>query len=238
MRQFSTIRLIVSLVIIFPFLFSSCKKEDKPTPTNQLMEGVWKVTEVKDANDSNITAKVSPLLVPNLIQLNSTNGVNSTAGPLFMYIVYGDSKFMNIVSQLDQAFLYSESDFGLTEGEWGIKKEEVTDHFTIEMKLKFPSMNTINSLLNLMGINPPSFVEWVIYHKFMNVSVSIDDSNKDEMYWAFTDATVPEYNIKDENLHYVLWTGVETNTFSRCRIKLARQAKTIQQMVTESYQKK
>ena len=44
---------------------------------------------------------------------------------------------MNVASQLDQFFLYSSSDFGLTEGEWGIKKEEVTDHFTIEMKLKF-----------------------------------------------------------------------------------------------------
>ena len=79
MKQFFTIRWI-ALIIFVPFFFSSCEKEDKPTPTNQLMEGVWKVVEVRDINDSNVTAKVNALLVPNLIQLNSTNGVNSTSG--------------------------------------------------------------------------------------------------------------------------------------------------------------
>ena len=238
MKHFFTIRWIAALLIIVPFFFSSCKKEDKPTPTNQLMEGVWEVTEVRDVNDSNVTTKVSPLLVPNLIQLNSTNGVNSTAGPLFMYIVYGDSKFISIASQLDQAFKYSDSNFGLTEGEWGIKKEEVTDQFTIEMKLKFPTVQVIEDLLNLMNITPPAFIESVIYHKFMNVKVAIDDSNKDQMLWTFDDATTPQYNIKDENLQYVLWVGVSTSTFSRCRVKLTKQVSSIQQMVTDHYGKK
>jgi hypothetical protein len=235
MKKTNTLLFTISLLISVTFLFSSCEKADKPTPTNQLMDGVWKVTEVRDANDSNVTAKVSPLLVPNIIQLNSTNGVNSTAGPLFMYIVYGNSKFMNVVSQLDQAFKYADSNFGLTEGEWGIKKEEVTDHFTIEMKMKFPTIQTLQTILNAMGVSLPAFVESVIYHKFMNVKVSISDENKEEMIWTFDNETVPEYNIKDENLHYALWTGISTNSFSRCTIKLTKQVRTIQDMVSESY---
>ena len=224
-------------VLVIPFFLTSCDKEDKPTPTNQLMEGVWKVTLVKDANDSNITSKVSPLLVPNLIYLNSSNGVSSTAGPLFMYIVYGDSKFISVVSQLDQAFKYSDADFGLTMGEWGIKKEEVTDHFSIEMKMKFPTVQTITDILNMMGISPPAFIESVIYHRFTNVKVDIDDSNKDEMFWTFDNSTTPIYNIKDENLNYVLWTGVTTSSFSRCTIKLEKQVSSIQDLVTAAYAK-
>ncbi len=234
MKRTVTLKWLVVLIIV-PFFLSGCDKEEKPTPTNQLMEGVWKVTEVRDANDSNITSRVSPLVVPNLIQLNSTNGVNSTAGPLFMYIVYGDSKFIQITSQLDQAFKYSDSNFGLTEGEWGIKKEEVTDHFSIEMKMKFPTVQTIEDILNMMGITPPAFVESVIYHKFTNVKVSINDVDKDVMWWDFDNETVPVYNIKDENLNYVLWTGVTTSSFSRCKVKLERQVSTIQQMVTDAY---
>ena len=236
MKRTVTLKWLVILIIV-PFFFTSCEKENNPTPTNELMEGVWKITMVKDANDSNITSRVSPLLVPNLVHLNSTNGVNSTAGPFFMYLVYGDSKFMNVVSQLDQAFKYGDSNFGLTEGEWGIVKEEVVDHFTIEMKLKFPTVQTIEDILNMMGISPPAFIESVIYHKFKNVGVTISDDNKDEMWWYFDELTVPVYNIKNADLEYVLWTGVSTNTFSRCKVKLERQVSTIQQMVTDSYSK-
>ena len=234
-RTFCTIIIFTLTVTLF---FSSCKKEEEePTPTNDLMEGVWEVTEVKNSNDSVITNTVSPLLVKNLIHLNSANSVNSTAGPLFMYIVYGNSKFMKVVSQLDQAFKYSDADFGLTEGEWGIKKGEVTDHFTIEMKLKFPGQQTITDLLELMGINPPSFMEPVIYHKFMNIKVEINDENPEVMYWTFDDSTTPEYNIKDENLQYALWTGISTNSFSRCKIKLEKRVKPISDMVQEAYAK-
>lgn len=229
---------LIILVLSFSIIVSSCKKkEEEPTPTNDLMEGVWQVTEVKNANDSDITQSVSPLLVANLIHLNSSNSVNSTAGPLFMYIVYGNSKFIKIASQLDQAFKYSDADFGLTEGEWGIKKGEVTDHFTIEMKLKFPGQQTITDLLDIMGINPPSFMEPVIYHKFMNIGVMVNDENPDVMYWIFDDATQPEYNIKDENLHYVLWNGMSTSAFSRCKIKLEKRIKPINDLVQEAYAK-
>lgn len=220
-------------------ILSSCNLENEPepvTPTNDLMEGVWKVTEAYDADDSSIIAKVNPLLVSSIFDLNSSNGVITTAGPMFMYIVYGKSRFIQIVSQIDQVFKYNVVDFGLTLGEWGIKKGEVVDRFTIEMKMKFPTIQTIENLLQLMGIQIPSLFETIIYHKFTNVKVTIDDDNPDVMWWEFDDNTVPFYNIKDDQLNFVLWNGVDVNTFTRSKYKLEKQIKGIQTLVDEAYQ--
>ena len=218
-------------------IVSSCEKAVDPvTPTNDLMEGVWKVTEAYDADDSSIVQKVNPLLVASIFDLNSTNGVITTAGPMFMYIVYGKSRFIEIIGEMDQAFKYNVVDFGLTLGEWGIKKGEVVDRFTIEMKMKFPTIQTIENLLQLMGIQIPSLFEEVIYHKFTNVKVTIDDNNPNVMWWEFDDSTVPFYNIKDDQLNFVLWNGVDVNTFTRSKYKLEKQIKGIQVLVDEAYQ--
>ena len=218
-------------------IVSSCEKAVDPvTPTNDLMEGVWKVTEAYDADDSQIVQKVNPLLVASIFDLNSTNGVITTAGPMFMYIVYGKSRFIEIIGEMDQAFKYNVVDFGLTLGEWGIKKGEVVDRFTIEMKMKFPTIQTIENLLQLMGIQIPSLFEEVIYHKFTNVKVTIDDNNPNVMWWEFDDSTVPFYNIKDDQLNFVLWNGVDVNTFTRSKYKLEKQIKGIQVLVDEAYQ--
>ena len=220
-------------------ILSSCDLENEPepvTPTNDLMEGVWKVTEAYDADDSSIIAKVNPLLVASIFDLNSTNGVITTAGPMFMYIVYGKSRFVQIISQIDQVFKYNVVDFGLTLGEWGIKKGEVVDRFTIEMKMKFPTIQTIENLLQLMNIQIPSLFETIIYHKFTNVKVTIDDNNPNVMWWEFDDNTVPFYNIKDDQLNFVLWNGVDVNTFTRSKYKLEKQIKGIQGLVDEAYQ--
>ena len=218
-------------------IVSSCEKAVDPvTPTNDLMEGVWKVTEAYDADDSSIVQKVNPLLVASIFDLNSTNGVITTASPMFMYIVYGKSRFIEIIGEMDQAFKYNVVDFGLTLGEWGIKKGEVVDRFTIEMKMKFPTIQTIENLLQLMGIQIPSLFEEVIYHKFTNVKVTIDDNNPNVMWWEFDDSTVPFYNIKDDQLNFVLWNGVDVNTFTRSKYKLEKQIKGIQVLVDEAYQ--
>jgi len=175
-------------------------------------------------------------LVASIFDLNSTNGVITTAGPMFMYIVYGKSRFIEIIGEMDQAFKYNVVDFGLTLGEWGIKKGEVVDRFTIEMKMKFPTIQTIENLLQLMGIQIPSLFEEVIYHKFTNVKVTIDDNNPNVMWWEFDDSTVPFYNIKDDQLNFVLWNGVDVNTFTRSKYKLEKQIKGIQVLVDEAYQ--
>ncbi|MBI4645441.1 MAG: hypothetical protein HY738_02320 [Bacteroidia bacterium] len=50
---------------------------------------------------------------PTFIHLDDNNSVNSTAGPLFMYIVYGKSRFVEIVSKLDQAFSYADENYSV-----------------------------------------------------------------------------------------------------------------------------
>jgi hypothetical protein len=235
------------MLYIVTICFFSCKKDeasdpvqqifDSITPTNRLMEGVWKVVEVRDSNNVIVTDKVSPLLVSNLFQFNSSNGVMSTAGPLFMYMIYGDSCYTIIRNQLDQSFVYSDMNYGLTEGEWNIQKEIVTDRFTIELKLKYPTVQKIDELLNLMGIPPPAFIESIIYHKFLNVKIAIDDANKDQMIWDFDETIFYRSNIKDENLDFVLWLGVPEHYFSHCSIKLERQSSSIQQLVADAYAK-
>ena len=55
------------------------------------------------------------------------------------------------------------------------------------------------------------------------------------MWWIFDDETIPEYNIKDENLNYVLWHGISVNAFSRCSLKFEKRVKSIDQMVSEAY---
>lgn len=225
------------LVLALAAFFSSCEELiDDPTPTHELMQGVWELTEAYNENDVLITEKVSPLEVPNLMHLNSSNGATSTSAPLFMYIIYGESRFNQIVSQLDNAFSYADSDFGLTQGEWSLTKNKVTDHFAIEMKMKFPTAQTISTILNLMNIATPSFYEdFIIYHKFKNVHVEIDEENPNVMWWHFDDETIPEYNIKNEELDYVSWTGVQVSSFSRCSLRFEKRVDSIDQMVDEAY---
>lgn len=224
------------LVLALAAFFSSCEELiDDPTPTHELMQGVWELTQAYDSNDNNFLEDVSNLDVPNLMYLNGTNGVTSTSAPLFMYIVYGKSRFVEVSSTLDNIFSYGSSDFGLTQGEWSLTKNKVTDHFAIEMKMKFPTAQSIDNILNLMGINSPAFIEAVIYHKFKNVHVEIDEENPNIMYWHFDDETIPEYNYKNENLDYVSWTGVQVNSFSRCSLTFEKRVSSIEQIVDEAY---
>lgn len=231
--SFRLLILLASVLLIF-----SCEPlEDDPTPTHELMQGVWELTDAKDANNVDVLEKVSPLPVPNLISLNSTNGVISSAGPLFMYLVYGDNNFTNITMPLDQIFTYTDSDFGLTLGQWSLLKGQVTNQFAIEMTMKFPSAQTVSQILDMMGLQTPSIIKSVVYHKFKNVLVEIDEENSDVMYWTFDNQTIPEYNVKDDNLNYVLWNGISVNAFSRCKLRFEKRVKPIDQMVTEAYSK-
>ncbi len=217
---------------------TSCEKLKNPTPTHELMQGVWKIDVVYDENGKDITDSVTTLL-PAYLHLDDKNSINSTCGPLFMYIVYGNSRFMNIISRIDEVFDYA--DLSLTEGEWFIKKAGQTNVFTCEIKLKFPAMNTLESILSDMGgINLgfiEEMIEAVIYHKFMNVGVEINDWNSNSMKWTFNNNITPVYNTKDQYGNYVLWNGVSINTFSRCTIYWKKQTKTLNQLIKESTSK-
>lgn len=233
MKNFRILLLAITAGLI---VFSSCEKEPDPTPTNELMEGVWELTAATQ-NDTSIYDKVTSFF-PSFIQLDDKNSVNSTMGPLFMYIVYGDSRFINITSKLDEVFSYS--DLSLTEGEWFIDKNKVVDNFTVEMKLRFPTMQTLNDVFDLLQVDPPEIVadavDIVVYHKFKYVTIDISDDNPNQMIWEFTDNVVPVYNTKDQYGDPVLYEGVSTDSFSRCKLTFTKKVKSLTDLVTEASQ--
>ncbi len=216
--------------------FNSCEEFDNPKPTHELMQGVWKIDAVYDKQGNDITEKVTTIL-PAYIHLDDKNSINSTCGPLFMYVVYGKSRFVNVISRIDEVFDYA--DLSLTEGEWFIKKGGQTHLFTCEIKMKFPGMNTLEEILSDMGgINlgfVDQMIESVIYHKFMDVDVDINEANSNKMVWSINDKTVPAYNIKDEYGNYVLWNGVSLDAYSRCEIHWVKQSKTLDQLIKENF---
>jgi hypothetical protein len=159
-----------------------------------------------------------------------------------MYIVYGkvdgdDSQFQEYVAKCDQIFTYA--DLSFTEGEFFLKKNEVVDDFVIEMKLKFPGTNVLTDVLALFDVNIGGIVgdmlDAVIYHKFYNVTVEIDEDIPDLMTWEFTDSSYAEYNTKDYMGNYMAYTGVgfTAESFSQCKITLEKQVKTLNQLVDD-----
>lgn len=217
-------RKIIFLIPIF--LLFSCK-EAEPVPTKAKMQGVWEVVEAYDEENKSIINDVN-FLIPTYIQLDDKNSVNTTAGPMFMYLVYGGSNFIKITKKLDAAFQYS--NLSLTEGEFFMSNNAYEERFTIEMKLKFPTMETINTILDLMGITPPNLFEEVIYHRFMDVYVSIPEDDENTMIWEFDNTTMTNYNIKDKYGNYVPWTLVNV-PFSKARFVLQKRSESIVDLV-------
>ena len=218
--------LIVSFITVTLFL-NSCTKD--ATPTKTLMEGVWTVSHVYDASGSDHALKLNfPITA---FWLTSDNSISSTSGPMMMYVVYGDSKYTQIASDIDQVFNYVNLDY--TGGEYFVGDGVVTN-FTLEMKLQgLPGQHALTDLLTLIGINA-SFLNTVIYHKFENVGISFADDNN-TMTWTIDDNTTALYNTKDTNGNYVLWGGWPVNNFSRCTIVLNNQVKTLDQVVTDAH---
>lgn len=208
------------------FLNSMLKQ---PPTTKEKMLGVWEVTQAYDQNDSSILNAISfPITA---FQLSDANSVNSTAGPMFMNIVYGSSKYTNIASKIDQVFNYSNLD--LTEGEWFITGG-YPDRFTIEMKLQgLPGQSALTMLLNTLGI-AKNYLDATVYHKFTDVGVSFDSTAADSvMTWRFDSQTTAVYNTKDSQGNYVLWQGWPTTSFNHCTFVLTKRVKTVRQMILD-----
>ncbi len=170
MKQTVSRIVIISILLTGMLLgFNSCEEFDNPKPTHELMQGVWKIDAVYNDQGKDITDSVTTIL-PAYIHLDDKNSINSTCGPLFMYIVYGKSRFVNVLGRIDEVFDYA--DLSLTEGEWFIKKSGQPKLFTCEIKMKFPGMNTLEQILSDMGgINlgvVDEMIESVVYHKFMD----------------------------------------------------------------------
>src|SRR5271157_2956223 len=127
----TNIKILKSIVVIIVMiLVASCQQETTPTQTQ--MQGVWQVTSVHDDDlNTDITTSVSFPVVA--FSLSSDNTVLSTAGPLFTYIVYGKSKFVQVAADLDLVFDYTQLSFN--GGEFFVAGG-VVSRFTIEMKLE------------------------------------------------------------------------------------------------------
>jgi hypothetical protein len=164
------------------------------------------------------------------------NSVNSTLGPVFMYIVYGDSRFIDVTSKFDEVFTYT--DLALTEGEWFIDKNKSVDNFTIEIKMRFPTLKTLNEVFELLQLDLPEIaadaIDIIVYHKFKFVKVEISEANPDIMVWEFTDEVVPTYNTKDKYGDPVIYTGISTDSYTRCRLVFNRKVKSIEELVMDA----
>jgi hypothetical protein len=214
-----------SIIFILPlFLTSLVACVEDETPTKERMEGMWEVTSAYDSQGLDIMDDISYPVVG--FYLNSDNTVISTAGPLVMYIVYGPTNYVTMASKMDQVFNYASLNFN--GGEFFVG-DGVVDRFTLEMKLEgLPGQKTITELLSLLNIQS-QWLNTIIYHKFMDVSVEFNGDN--QMTWSWDSKTFAAYNYKDQYGNYVLWNGWPVNNFERCQITLTKRSSDMKELV-------
>jgi len=224
-----TCRFLFIAVISFSLL--SCEK-DAPTPTKTRMQGVWLVTGAYDSSGTSIMDKFQNPLIPiTAFYLGSDNTVLSTAGPMVTYVVYGETKWTQISSIVDQIFNYANLTFN--GGEYFVA-DGVVDRFALEMKLEgIGGSSTLADVLSLFQIQA-QWLKEVVYHKFLDVEVSFNDAN-DVMEWEFDANTWAKYNMKDSYGEYVLWGGWPVTQFSKCKFVLSKKTKTLNDIVDEAY---
>ncbi|NLE00736.1 MAG: hypothetical protein GX640_12780 [Fibrobacter sp.] len=228
----------IMLVAIIP-LFSGCAFLQElfsqivttEVPTRERMQGVWEVTEAYDQNGVSILDKISFPPVTGF-QLSSDNGAISTAGPMITYIVYGPGKYANVASKIDLVFNYTKIE--PNNGEWFID-DGVVDRFTFEMRLRnlsVPGLTSLQEMLKWFGVYTPILNE-VIYHKFYDVKVIIDDRKDSIMEWEFDDSTTTKYYMKDGRGEERAIT-LNTDSFSRCRFVLTKRVKDLTDLIRDA----
>ncbi len=219
---------IIIYFIISSFFLVSCELFQEEPPTKSSMEGVWEVTSVITSSNQEIVQNLKfPILA---FHLSSDNTVISTAGPLVMYIVYGENKYAQISSHIDQVFNYASLSFN--GGEFFVGGG-TQSRFTLEMKLEgVGGVSALTTLLELIGINP-TFRVPIIYHKFMDVKVSFAEKYE-TMILELDGTTTAVYNTKDSYGNYVLWQGWPVDNFQRCKITLQKRSKDIRDLVQEA----
>lgn len=216
--------LIVTLAVVS---FTSCElNELLTTPTKQQMQGTWVLTKATDSQGIDITQKLSfPVTA---IQLTDDNGMVGTMAPMFTYLVYGGSKWSEAAGKMDQLFDYINMRFNT--GEFFVADGQV-NNFTVEAKLQATAIaggGALTDILSIFGVNT-SFLQQVIYHKFVNVAVFFD--GKDTMIWDFDPQTEAFYNYKNSVGNMVPWTGWSTNSFQKCRFVFTRKTLKLEDIV-------
>lgn len=224
--------ILFSLFIFTIVIFSSCEELEQAKPaTKTSMEGVWKVANVTNSTGQDITAQLSHPVVA--FHLSSDGTVISSAGPLIMYVVYGQNKYTQIASTIDEVFNYATLSFN--GGEFFVGGGQ-QDRFTLEMKLEgLPGQKALTTLLELIGIGD-AYLDVVVYHKFMNVGITFSKDYQ-TMIWSIDEFTSAVYNQKDEFGNYKLWNGWPVNNFQHCQITLTKQSKDIKDVINTAAKK-
>lgn len=226
--KFKNLTLQFASIAVATLIFTGCEPEEPPT--KETMEGTWELVNGMDASGNDITSKLEfPIAA---YHLSSDNGIISTGGPMIMYVVYGDNKYTNIASKIDQVFNYASLDFN--GGEYFVAGG-VVDRFTLEMKLEgLPGQKALTDLLDLIGIGQ-SYLDVVVYHKFQDVMIYFEDEaekgDHDRMVWQFDGTTTAIYNTKDNYGNYVLWHGWPVENFSHCTFTFSRKVESLTDLV-------
>jgi hypothetical protein len=224
------------IIPVFSFflisLLSSCLQEE--TPTKVRMQGNWQLVEATDANGEDILSKVAfPVTA---IQLTDDNGMIGTQGPMFTYIVYGGSKWIEASAKIKQIFDYA--NFRFNTGEFFVG-EGVQQRFTVEAKLQATAaVGGLKDVLEIFGVGN-GFFQQVIYHRFIEVRVSFpnqsstrNDRNSNTMVWKFDNTTLGVYNYKDAQGNFLAWRGWPVESFSRARFVWRKKTEGLNEIVS------
>lgn len=198
-----------------------------PPTTKEKMMGVWQVTEAYDENGVSILNDINfPVTV---VHLGGQSSLESTAGPMFLEIVYGKNNYVNILNKMNTVFNYA--NLTLTDGGWFIEGG-YPDRFTVEVALDIPGLGPLTSLLNTFGI-AKNYLDVTVWHKFMDVSVAFDSltDSTSTMTWEFDNQTTAVYNTKDSKGQYILWGGWPTTSFGHFKFVFTKRLKTVQQLI-------
>ncbi len=222
------------LILLFVLALSmyGCEKEDEETPTKILMQGTWELTAATDSSGKNIKDLVAfPVTV---IQLTDDNGMLGTQGPMFTYTVYGGSKWISASSKIKQAFDYA--NFRFNTGEFFVQGGN-PDRFTVEAKLQATAAaGGLKDILDIFGVGS-AWLQQIIYHKFINVKVSIPkvdgSEERNTMVWEFDDQTTAAYNYKDSQGNTVLWNGWNVKSFTKGKYTFTKKIKGLNDIVNE-----
>lgn len=235
-------KLLVSLTIFSLLLFVGCTEiidslfVEEPV-TSERMNGVWEITAVYDNNDTSVNMLDTIILgygdinVPMYLNLNNSyDEMETTAGPLLLYLVYGRNNWTTFFGKLDQIFDYVDGRY-FTSGEWGIADTVDAENLTIKAKVMPPSMTTFTEILDLIpGINTSVLKKYVI-HQFKKVTVEMESDSL--MTWEFSDNTEAFYYTQNDELDPELWSGWSASSFSRCTIVMEKRIKTLDQLIDD-----
>jgi hypothetical protein len=231
----------ILLLFLLPLAMMQTSCTDEPPPTKTLMQGNWELVEATDAGGSDIKSKVAfPVTV---VQLTDDNGMVGTIGPMFTYLVYGPSKWIEVSAKIKQVFDYA--NFRFNTGEFFVESGQVQT-FTVEGKLQATAaLGGLKDILEILGVGQ-GYIQQTIYHKFLGVSVtfpglenkgtSLGGQKKEynTMIWEFTDSTIGAYNYKDGSGNYVLWQGWPVDKFTRARFVFEKRTQGINEIVSSN----